>query len=136
MPDAAIADMVDALYADMPPERQARIVARADGIPLFAEELAAMAQERELPANLHDLLMVRLDSLGPARTIAQLAATVGREFDLDFLASLPPAIATKALKSVITYRYIAKTRMTAILRAEIRLAGLIVFAFQRLSHLF
>ena len=39
-----------------------------------------MAQERELPANLHDLLMVRLDSLGPARTVAQLAATVGREF--------------------------------------------------------
>jgi tetratricopeptide (TPR) repeat protein len=85
LPDAAIADMVDALCADMPPERQARIVARADGVPLFAEELAAMAQERELPANLHDLLMVRLDGLGPARTIAQLAATVGREFDLDFL---------------------------------------------------
>lgn len=102
LPDAAIADMVDALYADMPPERQARIVARADGIPLFAEELAAMAQERELPANLHDLLMVRLDSLGPARTIAQLAATVGREFDLDFLGrivdlSLSPASLQQAI---------------------------------------
>ena len=85
LPDADVLAMVRSVRADMAPERLGHILARADGIPLFAEELAAMSQEGELPGSLHDLLAIRLDKLGPARAVAQLAATLGNEFELDIL---------------------------------------------------
>lgn len=94
LPDIDITTLVRALRTDIAPAQLARIVARAEGIPLFAEELAGIAgtgssgAEAELPASLHDLLMARLDKLGPARPLAQLAATVGREFDLSLLTVL------------------------------------------------
>ena len=70
-----------------------RIAARADGIPLYAEELARAAVEgrdENVPATLHDLLAASLDALGEAKPVAQRAAAIGREFDLDLLrASLP-----------------------------------------------
>ena len=95
LPDADVDTLIGALRADLGPSRRARIVALAEGVPLFAEELAAMADggDNELPTTLHDLLMARLDSLGPARALAQWAATVGREFDMDLLAAvsaMPP----------------------------------------------
>lgn len=71
----------------------ARIVERADGIPLFAEELArelASGEQNDIPPTLLDLLLSRLDGLGPAKWVAQAAATVGREFDLDLLLHITP----------------------------------------------
>jgi class 3 adenylate cyclase len=65
------------------------IVERADGVPLFLEELAKMASESrtrdasshfEVPATLRDLLMARLDRLGVAKGVAQLGAVIGRDF--------------------------------------------------------
>jgi predicted ATPase len=74
------------------------IVERADGVPLFAEEIAKAALESEseglaaqtiaaipssrqaVPASLHASLMARLDRLGPAKEIAQMGAAIGREF--------------------------------------------------------
>ncbi len=72
---------------------------KTDGVPLFVEELTKMVlesgllQEREeryeltgslpplaIPATLHDSLMARLDRLGPVKGLAQLGATLGREF--------------------------------------------------------
>lgn len=85
LPPAAVASMVRARHPDLAPERVERIVARAEGIPLFAEELADTPEAVELPANLHALLATRLDGLGSARGMAQLAATIGRTFDLAFL---------------------------------------------------
>ncbi len=38
-----------------------------------------------IPATLHDSLMARLDRLGPAKEIAQLGATIGREFSYELL---------------------------------------------------
>lgn len=66
------------------------IVARAGGIPLFAEEMAKrLADENAvIPATLQDLLTVELDRLGPAKRTAQLAATIGREFDLALLQAI------------------------------------------------
>lgn len=84
LPDADIATMVDHLCGGIAPARLADILARADGIPLFAEELA-MTREDKLPGNLRDLLAIRLDKLGPARAVAQSAATIGNEFELDML---------------------------------------------------
>ncbi len=71
------------------------IVARADGVPLFAEELALTfrdtgadddaARTLEIPATLKDSLMARLDRLGAAKDIAQIGAAIGREFSRTLL---------------------------------------------------
>ena len=83
-----------------------RIVAKTDGVPLYVEELtrtviaahsssgevADMPEEFEpsltLPASLQDSLMARLDQVGPAKGVAQIAAIVGREFPAELLAEL------------------------------------------------
>jgi predicted ATPase len=68
------------------------VVKRTDGVPLFAEELTRLVLERdgrsvvsEIPATLHDSLTARLDRLGPAKEVAQLAAVIGREFSYELL---------------------------------------------------
>lgn len=92
--DNDMLELVAALGLEIPPETLRLIVGRADGVPLFAEELARAlptagnAGHSSIPATLHDLLAARLDGLGEARFTAQLAATVGREFQLDLLSEL------------------------------------------------
>ncbi len=53
-----------------------RLVARADGVPLFLEELTATVIEtgdlETIPETLKDSLSARLDRLGPARALAQV----------------------------------------------------------------
>ena len=72
----------------------ARIVERADGIPLFLEELTKTMweslEEHAIPATLHDSLMARLDRLGEAKALAQLAAVLGREFSHELLRDISP----------------------------------------------
>lgn len=83
----------------LPAEVVQRIADRADGIPLFAEELVRMLSESALveledrfslagplpdaaiPSTLRELLAARLDRLGRARQTAQIASALGREFD-------------------------------------------------------
>jgi DNA-binding CsgD family transcriptional regulator/tetratricopeptide (TPR) repeat protein len=51
---------------------------RSEGNPLFAEELVAVRDSRELPPALRDLLAVRIDQLPPdARRVAAAAAVLG-----------------------------------------------------------
>jgi len=75
-----------------------RIVERADGVPLYAEELvrglAEGGAERDsaIPATLRDALAARLDKLGDAKEIAQIASVIGRTFS----PSLVEAVAGKA----------------------------------------
>lgn len=72
-------------------ENEIRTIAkRSDGVPLFAEELTRAVLEAEtgldqVPESLNDTLMARLDALPHARSVAQAAACIGREFDLDLL---------------------------------------------------
>jgi class 3 adenylate cyclase/tetratricopeptide (TPR) repeat protein len=68
------------------------ILRRATGVPLFVEELTRDLLERsdrpmphQIPETLHDSLMARLDRLGPSRELAQLGATIGREFSYELL---------------------------------------------------
>jgi TOMM system kinase/cyclase fusion protein len=72
------------------------IADRTDGVPLFVEELTrSMLEQAEhagvaaapvpVPAGLRDLLNSRLDRTGRAKETAQLAAVIGRDFDLDLL---------------------------------------------------
>jgi class 3 adenylate cyclase/tetratricopeptide (TPR) repeat protein len=76
------------------------IVARADGVPLFVEELVkathgpggirigAAADDHAIPATLHGLLTARLDQLRPSKRVAQLGAVLGRRFAVEVLARL------------------------------------------------
>ena len=88
----------------LPPEASRQIVARCDGIPLFVEEMTKSVIEGMastptrpgdaqifIPATLHDLLVARLDRLGPARPIANVGATIGRRFSYDLLAEVMKA---------------------------------------------
>ncbi|MGH6752960.1 MAG: ATP-binding protein, partial [Bradyrhizobium sp.] len=67
----------------------AAIIAKTDGVPLFVEELTRSvmesAGEDSVPATLKDSLMARLDRLGGAREVAQIAAVVGRQFTFALL---------------------------------------------------
>ncbi len=75
-----------------------QIVATASGNPLFLEQLAAFAAERESPergrcasSTLQSLLAARLDGLGPGeRAVLERAAVVGREFWAGAVADLLP----------------------------------------------
>src|SRR5271166_466669 len=71
------------------------IVARADGIPLYLEELTRTILEpgmalrvEEIPATLADSLMARLDRLSAAKEVAQRASVLGREFSYPLLAAV------------------------------------------------
>ncbi|WP_395707928.1 AAA family ATPase [Reyranella sp.] len=71
------------------------IVNRASGVPLFAEELARLIEARpgisgrsEIPETIAASLNARLDRLGPAREVAQIAAVIGDDFSLPLLAAV------------------------------------------------
>jgi class 3 adenylate cyclase/tetratricopeptide (TPR) repeat protein len=68
------------------------VVRRTDGVPLFAEELTRLMLEgdsrsaaHQIPATLRDSLTARLDRLGFAKEVAQVAAVIGREFSYELL---------------------------------------------------
>ncbi|HEY9029230.1 MAG TPA: AAA family ATPase, partial [Burkholderiaceae bacterium] len=77
----------------------ATIVAQADGVPLFVEELTKAVLETgeaAVPASLQGSLMARLDRIPEVKEIAQIAACIGREFDQALLlqiAERPDAVA-------------------------------------------
>lgn len=81
-----------------------QIVEKADGIPLFIEELTnsivrtltgtgseddrlkqTVQPVTSVPDTLHDALMERLDRVDQGRRLAQIAAVIGREFSYDLL---------------------------------------------------
>ncbi|MDH3920217.1 MAG: hypothetical protein OEU25_18790, partial [Rhodospirillales bacterium] len=73
------------------------IVRRAEGVPLYVEELTKTIVEAEetleegvdlLPATLQTSLVARLDRLGEAKAVAQIGSVIGREFDHQLLAWL------------------------------------------------
>jgi class 3 adenylate cyclase/tetratricopeptide (TPR) repeat protein len=69
------------------------VIERTSGVPLFIEELTravlesgdAKLSEREIPVTLHDSLMARMDRLGPAKDVLQIAAVIGSEFSYELL---------------------------------------------------
>jgi class 3 adenylate cyclase/predicted ATPase len=93
----------------LPEEVLEQIVARTDGVPLFVEELTKTVLESGLvrggeqryelagplpalaiPPTLRDSLMARLDRLAPVKEVAQIGATLGREFSHELLAAVVP----------------------------------------------
>ena len=73
-----------------------RIASRVDGIPLFAEEFTSAAvdhqlggeQRFDLPETIQASVMSRLDMLGDAKFVAQVASILGRTFRRSQLAVL------------------------------------------------
>ena len=76
-----------------------RIVKRADGVPLFIEELTksvleSYANEDDrsadslIPETLQSSLVARLDRLEDAKEIAQTGSVIGREFSIDLLCAV------------------------------------------------
>ncbi|MGY3532297.1 AAA family ATPase [Bradyrhizobium sp. USDA 4452] len=91
----------------LPPGLAAQIVAKADGVPLFVEELTKTIMESgdlildgdryayagssanvSIPETLRDSLMARLDRVAVSKEIAQVGSIIGREFSYELLAGL------------------------------------------------
>jgi class 3 adenylate cyclase/predicted ATPase len=88
-------DMIATLATELPAATLDALVARADGVPLFVEELTKAVMEpgaahgvEAIPASLADSLMARLDRLSAAKEVAQRAAVLGREFGYPLLAAM------------------------------------------------
>ena len=93
----------------LPAEVHQQLLTKTDGVPLFVEELTKMVLESGLlrevadryeligplpplaiPATLQDSLMGRLDRLATGKLVAQLGATIGRQFDYELLQAVSP----------------------------------------------
>ncbi|MGE0822974.1 MAG: adenylate/guanylate cyclase domain-containing protein [Candidatus Binatia bacterium] len=85
----------------LPVEVVEQIRLKTDGVPLFVEELTKSILEAvgathasplqfAIPATLQDSLMARLDRLNAAKELAQLGATLGREFSYELLHAVSP----------------------------------------------
>lgn len=89
---------------NLPQQTLDLIVEKADGVPLFIEELTtstlmvpAQRQQKggpehpasiaptRVPETLHDALMERVDRVAQGRKLTQIAAVIGREFSFDLL---------------------------------------------------
>lgn len=106
----------------LPEEIVALILARADGIPLFVEELTravvaspllveksdrfeiGAAGAPAIPMTLRDSLMARLDALGGSKQIAQIASVLGRSFPeqlVRFVADIQQALLEEHLDTLV-----------------------------------
>lgn len=107
----------------LPREVSQRILERADGVPLFIEELtktvvesgflerseegftlASALPDLPIPTTIHASLLARLERLAPVRDVAQIGAAIGRQFSralIGRLTSLPEGRLDTALTELI-----------------------------------
>jgi tetratricopeptide (TPR) repeat protein len=108
LPDPVIAELVEGFVRGMPPGSVERIVARAEGMPLYAVETVRMLVDRgalearddayvlvgevgtlDIPETLHALIAARLDVLPPEdRALVQDASVVGMSFTVEGLVAV------------------------------------------------
>ena len=76
----------------LPKEIVDGVTERTGGVPLFVEEVTRLLLERgeqsdiqAIPPTLQQSLMARLDRLGPAREVAQIASVIGRDLSYALL---------------------------------------------------
>ena len=93
-----------------------RIALRADGVPLFIEELTKDWVERahdpdsalqtlRVPTTLQGSLLARLDRLPDAKQVAQLGAVIGREFSYELISTvsdLPEQVLETGLAQLVS----------------------------------
>jgi predicted ATPase len=103
--------LITAVAGGALPESVAALVAKTtDGIPLFIEELTRLVTERpdaagsgsfsagSVPTSLGEAMTARLDRLGPARAIAEIAAVIGPTFEVEDVRALAGSDAGVAAK--------------------------------------
>ena len=108
LPEAAMDELLSGLVPGLPAQLRAQILARAEGVPLYAVETVRMLLDRgalvqegavyrpigeidalEVPETLHALIAARLDGLsGAERQVIQGAAVLGKTFTRPALAAL------------------------------------------------
>jgi len=106
--EAAMRALLDGLVAELPDSLAAQILARSEGVPLYAVETVRMLLDRghlvqqgsvyratgpvetlEVPETLHALIAARLDGLSPdERVVVQNGAVLGKTFTRGALAAL------------------------------------------------
>ena len=93
-----------------------RIIQRADGVPLYVEELtksvleagagsSGQAAESQVPASLQASLAARLDHLGEAKDVAQIGSVIGRVFRhqlIEAVVDLPKTTLNQALDRIVS----------------------------------
>lgn len=139
-----------------------RICERTDGVPLYVEELfhslvergvlderegilvaRSPIDDRSVPPSLHDSLMSRLDHHQSSKEVAQTAAVIGREFDVDLLARvacIPPARLELALRRLEDAQIVLRAspgppRTFAFKHALVRDAAYASLLIKRREHL-
>lgn len=90
--------LIDGIVGDsaLPDCARDAIIDKADGVPLYLEELTKLVLAQNLrdgnavavPDSLNDLLASQLDCLGFARRVAQVAAVIGRDVPGEMLKTL------------------------------------------------
>jgi predicted ATPase/class 3 adenylate cyclase len=105
--EASVRIVTEIAGMPVPTERLVQLAEKADGVPLYLEELTKLVVEQGLirhsngrldpvrplpeltiPATLADLLTARLDRLTDAKGVAQLGAVIGRQFSYELLAAV------------------------------------------------
>ncbi|MGZ4398982.1 MAG: AAA family ATPase, partial [Gaiellaceae bacterium] len=108
LPAAAMEELLEGLVPGLPPQLREQILARAEGVPLYAVETVRMLLDRgllvqdgpvyrptdqietlEVPETLHALIAARLDGLSlEERRLLQDGAVLGKTFTLAAVAAL------------------------------------------------
>ncbi|QFU77157.1 adenylate/guanylate cyclase domain-containing protein [Halioglobus maricola] len=118
---------------DLPEEISAHILSKAEGVPLYVQELTRAVLEgpyveeqddrfiltgnfhpEAIPETLQDSLMARLDRMAPVKEVAQIASVLGREFQLSVLLSItaqPENIVQDALTQLVDADIIVRRGM-------------------------
>jgi len=132
LPDAAIDELLGSLAPGLPDDVTRRVRERADGVPLYAVELARMLTERdesrraasvapppssagagsiEIPESLHALIAARIDALPPAeRSLLLTAAVLGRRFRPEALGAISgatPEALRERLRALLRREFLA-----------------------------
>ncbi len=119
--DEASAIVAEVSRQQVSPDLRDRLVARGGGVPLFLEELARAALDgtqgasagrsgATVPVTLSETLTARIDRLGDAKRMAQIASVIGPGFDaptLTALAGVGDDVAVRHLESLIDNGIIA-----------------------------
>lgn len=92
------------------------LIEKADGNPLFIESLTRTVLDigpgsiEKIPSSLHASLAARLDHLGDAKIVAQHAAVIGREFNLELLQTClgsDPEVVKNLVQQLVDHQLLA-----------------------------
>ncbi len=124
--EAAMEELLTGLVPGLPEEIRAQVLARAEGVPLYAVETVRMLIDRgalvqegdvyrpvgpieslDVPETLHALIAARLDALAPAeRRLLQDASVLGKTFTAEGLAAISGTARPDALLQTLVRKEI------------------------------